>query len=103
MNKPAKKYNFQFRPSADSAYMMRRHGNHASSSWWRRFPSPHDKAPLNQRTLGGIFMILHHMGSHAPAAVERKWHAAEQRFIAHHMPHCKSCRFANKFTAHRWL
>jgi len=72
-------------------------------NWHCRATSIFDKDPLNQQTLGRIFSFLHHMGSHAPAAVKARWRKAEWHFMEHHMPNNASMRFANKFTAHRWL
>ena len=62
------------------------------------------KIPLNEKTLGKIFMYLHHRASHGNDTVAARWKQAERRFEQHHMPSDRgSVNWINKYTAHRWI
>ena len=101
--KKVKKDYFQFVPHDYSVFRYRLQGGSSFSSWRRRGPSIFASAPLNQRTLGDIFGVLHYKACHAPEAVQKVWRDAYDRFMERHRPSNASMRFANEFTADRWL
>lgn len=62
--------------------------------------------PVNQGTLINIFSYLHDYASHGVKSMYKRWKPAERRFEQRHMPYVwgrSTCRFVNKYTAHRWI
>ena len=89
-------------PNDESAFRARMRGGYYSK-WFERVPGPYEGDVVNRATLARIFGMLHYLGSHAPKAIRARYRPAERKFCAHHLPYRASMRFANKFTAHRWL
>jgi hypothetical protein len=60
--------------------------------------------PLNERTLGKIFMYLHTKSCHSNHVIEKRWEQAARRFEQQHMPTARgNTQWINTYTAHRFL
>lgn len=63
-----------------------------------------DSLPLNQRTLISIWSKLHYKSSHSVGVVHKKWKNANLRFQKNHFGSSRmSSRFANQYTANKWM
>lgn len=102
-----------FRPEGDccNPFRNRQHVKRQKQKYWAvpalqdRTVSGKRKDPLVHRTLIRIWQRLHYLSSHAPAAVEIRNLAAMIKFENRHLARSGkgTCRFINKYTAHRWL
>ena len=67
----------------------------------------YNSLPVNQRTLIKIFGYLHGYAGHGVEVMQKRWKAAERRFMNRHMADAgvrrNTCRFVNEYTAHRWM
>lgn len=91
------------RPTAFKAFFARKSGWHQGAVIPRGKNRPLGKG-LNQQTLIRISSFLHHNASHSVPVIEARWRVAEQRFHRRHLGHWRATmRFANTFTAHRWM
>ena len=68
------------------------------SQYWRDMS-------VNQRVLAQVFIRLHYLALHAPAAVRKRNYPAYRRFCRHHFAqHWRtSIHFINNYTMERWL
>lgn len=57
---------------------------------------------VNERFSGTVFRAVHHLSSHAPKMVNRRWKQAGIRWDRKMVVRA-SARFANFFTVNRWL
>ena len=60
---------------------------------------------LNRQTLFRIFSVLHYLGCHSPAPIQKKWFVAYNRFEEKYFATKgkASGRFLNNHTAYKWL
>ena len=64
------------------------------------------KLPINRHTMINIFGYIHSYASHGVKSMYKRWKPAERRFEQRHMPYVwgrSTCRFVNKYTAHKWM